>query len=51
MTKEEILELIKENLTVTIENGDYDYDEQIQVVKVNLFLGEENISEDCIYIY
>jgi hypothetical protein len=49
MTKEEILELIKENLTVTIENGDYDYDGQM-IVKVNLFLGEENISEDCIYI-
>ena len=50
MTKEELIQFLKENLRVTVTDTSGPYDEH-PCVTVSLYLGDECISSDFEYLY
>ena len=50
MTKEELIQFLKENLKVTVADTSGPYDEP-PCVTVSLYLGDECISSDFEYLY
>ncbi len=50
MTKEELIQFLKENLKVTVADTSGSYEEP-HCLTVSLFLGDECISEDYEYVY
>lgn len=49
MTKEELIQLLKENLKIDIWS-EYDDEHGLQKINVGLYLGNEKISTSCSYL-